>query len=310
MILCVTPNPAIDRTLHVDALRLGEVHRVEKILAAAGGKGLNVARSIRTLGGDPLCMGLIGGHAGNLLAELAEREGLPAQWTRTRNETRTCVILVQPHQDATVINEPGAEMDKDDCQIFIEESWAQSAEAELVCVSGSLPPGFLLSQYESLLAGFVARRKSVWVDTSGQALRAALNVRGVNIKINASELGEVLGMEIKDFGLALGAARQLEKMGVAQTVITMGEEGALMSFAEGAWSAHPPKIQIVSSTGSGDSFLGGLVFALAEGLEPDVCLRYAVAAGAANALHFGGGQFTQAKFDSIYEQVQIEAVKS
>ena len=76
MILCLNSNPAIDRTMYVDAIYLGEVHRAKKVLAVAGGKGLNVARTIRTLGGDLFCMGPIGGHAGNLLAELAEQEGL------------------------------------------------------------------------------------------------------------------------------------------------------------------------------------------------------------------------------------------
>ena len=85
MILCVTSNPAIDRTLLVDALRVGEVHRAQKTLIAAGGKGLNVARTIHALGGSPFCMGLLGGHTGNLLAELAEREGLSAYWTRMKS---------------------------------------------------------------------------------------------------------------------------------------------------------------------------------------------------------------------------------
>ena len=91
MILCLTPNPAVDRTLYVNPLKLGEVHRAEKVLFAAGGKGLNVARTIRTLGGDPLCMGPIGGHTGKLLADLAGQEGLSAEWTYVRNETRTCI---------------------------------------------------------------------------------------------------------------------------------------------------------------------------------------------------------------------------
>src|SRR5689334_17705447 len=111
MILCLSPNPAIDRTMYIDELQIGEVHRAKRVMAAAGGKGLNVARAIRTLGGEPLCMGPIGGNTGNLLAHLTQQDALSAQWTCVRNETRTCVILVQDHRDATVINDPGKELE-------------------------------------------------------------------------------------------------------------------------------------------------------------------------------------------------------
>jgi fructose-1-phosphate kinase PfkB-like protein len=159
MILCVTPNPAIDRTLLVDALRVGEVHRAKKSLAVAGGKGLNVARTIQALGGEPLCMGLIGGHTGNLLAELAEHEGLSTHWTRMKNETRTCVILVEDGRDATVINERGAEVSVEECETFIQDVWRQSERVQLVCVSESLPPGFSIDLFQSLLLGLVERKK-------------------------------------------------------------------------------------------------------------------------------------------------------
>src|SRR5512138_1568438 len=96
MILCLTPNPAIDRTLLLPGLTAGNVHRAETVIVVAGGKGLNVARVIRTLGGEPLCMGFTGGHAGRLLADLAQNEGLNSCWTWTDSETRTCAIFISP----------------------------------------------------------------------------------------------------------------------------------------------------------------------------------------------------------------------
>jgi 1-phosphofructokinase family hexose kinase len=308
MILCLTPNPAMDRTLYVHSLHIGEVHRAEKTLAAAGGKGLNVARAIRTLGGDPLCMGLIGGHTGDLLAELAEREGLSARWTRIHGETRTCVILVQPGNDATVINEPGAEVGAEECRMFLNDAWTQAEHAQLVCVSGSLPPGFSVASFDMLLRGLVERRKPVWVDTSGKALKAALAVQGVNIKVNASELGEVLGVEISNSKQAVNAMRHPGEMGLAQAVITLGREGALLKDATGIWIARPPVMKIVSSTGSGDAFLGGLAVALEAGAPPEFALRQAVAAGAANTLTIGGGIFSPDEFEAIYKNLEVVAL--
>jgi 1-phosphofructokinase family hexose kinase len=305
MILCVTPNPAIDRTLHVDALHLSEVHRAQESLTAAGGKGLNVARTIRTLGGLPLCMGLVGGHTGSLLAELAEREGLPAHWTRVKNETRTCVILVEQGRDATVINERGTEVSADECQTFLRDVWAQAEPAQRVCISGSLPPGFALDDFSLLLRGLVERQKSVWVDTSGAALQAALNVRGVNIKVNAAELGEALGLEILNAEQAANAGKRLLENGISSVAVTLGRDGAVLVTESGAWSACPPAIEIVSSVGSGDAFLGGLAFALEQGHSPETALRYGVAAGAANALHFGGGVMDREEFYKLFHQSSI-----
>ena len=108
MILCVTPNPAVDRTLTVPGIRLGEVSRAARALVAAGGKGLNVARVARAFGAEARCAGFLGGHSGQLVAELAEREGLCGGWTWIDGETRTCLIIVDPQGgEATVINEVG-----------------------------------------------------------------------------------------------------------------------------------------------------------------------------------------------------------
>jgi 1-phosphofructokinase family hexose kinase len=305
MILCVTPNPAIDRTLYVNSLHLGEVHRAEKVLAAAGGKGLNVARTIHTLGGEPFCMGLIGGHTGDLFSDLAKQEGLSSQWTQTQNETRTCVILVEEGRDATVVNERGVEVNVETAQLFCNDVWRMSARTDLVCVSGSLPPGFSTDIFQSLLSELVERKKTVWVDTSGQALKAALDMQGVNIKINEKELAEVLSVEISNVEQVVAAGVQLLERGIANLVVTLGKDGAVLCSANGVWLAQPPLIEPISSVGSGDAFLGGLMVALDSKKLLETALCHGVAAGAANALHFGGGHLSREVFDEMLENVKI-----
>jgi tagatose 6-phosphate kinase len=308
MILCVTPNPAIDRTVYLEGFHLGEVHRAQKILIAAGGKGLNVARAIRTLGGYPYCIGLIGGHTGNLLAELAKQEGLQANWTQIKNETRTCIILVQPDQDATVINETGASVDIKECKEFVEEVWKQAASASIICVSGSLPLGFQLGMFASMLAGLVEMRKPVWVDASDSVLRTALNIPGINIKVNTRELGDVLGMDLINEKLTLKAIRQLREMGIEQASITFGKDGAILGNRMGIWKARIPELEIISSVGSGDVFLGGLAFALEAGVHSEFALCQAVAAGAANALLFGGGKFSLDDYKMIHQKTKSSLI--
>ena len=132
MILCVTPNPALDRTMTVPGLHLGEAMRASYSFVTAGGKGLNVARVVRVLGGPVLCAGFLGGHSGHLLADLAEREGLPAAWTWFAGETRTSVILFDPQGgDATVVNEPGQEV--------TQEEWARLTADMVAKELGQLP---------------------------------------------------------------------------------------------------------------------------------------------------------------------------
>jgi tagatose 6-phosphate kinase len=303
MILYLTPNPAVDQTMYVDEIHLDEVHRSKKVLTVAGGKGLNVARTIRTLGGDPLCIGPIGGHAGNLLAELAEQEGLGASWTRMQNETRTCIILVQEKQDATVVNEPGQEVTVSECDTLIDDVCQQALHTKFICVCGSLPPGFSQTQYKFMLSKLVAMDKQVWVDTSGDALKTALEVKGVCIKVNAAELGHALDIKIPNIEQASKTAWQLLEDGISKVAVTLGKDGAVLCSEVGAWKATPPTIELVSSVGSGDAFLGGLLFALEDGASADVALRSAVAAGAANALEFGGGRLSLNTFVALRDEV-------
>ena len=142
MILCITPNPAIDRTVILPGLVFGNVHRAQKVIVSAGGKGLNVARSIRSLGGEPLCMGFAGGHNGQLLAELAQKDGFHAAWTWLNSETRTCTILVSQDGDATVVNEPGLPVSSSDWERLRQDVLERLPFVRRACISGSLPPAY------------------------------------------------------------------------------------------------------------------------------------------------------------------------
>ena len=307
MILCITPNPAIDRTLILPSLALGEVHRIERSIVAAGGKGLNVARTIRGLGGEPHCMGFVGGHNGRLLADLAQDEGLRASWTWIDSESRICTILISPDRDATVINEPGAHVSSSDWARLNEDVQQFIASATVVCISGSLPPGSSPDYLQGLLHVFLKAGKQLWVDTSAAALKAVLNYPGLCIKVNEEEIGRSLGFEVKDVASAMRALERLGERGLAARVITLGSAGAVLATDEGLWYAEGPRVRVVSSVGSGDAFLGGLVYAREDGKDWPEAFRDAIAAGTANALVPGGGQFSIEDFRALRQQIQVRA---
>lgn len=307
MILCLTPNPAIDRTLVLPQITLGDVHRAQQVIVAPGGKGLNVARSIRTLGGEPICMGFAGGYSGRLLADLAQKEGLASSWTWTDSETRTCTILVAQDGDATVINEPGAPVTSFDWKQLRQDIHTQVSSIHFACISGSLPPNSSAEDLQGLLNMLIDEGKQVWLDSSGMALKTALATPAICIKVNGHEISEALGVDVSDLASAQRALIMLRERDRVASVITLGSAGALLATKEGKWYAQGPQVNVVSTVGSGDSFLGGLVSALDGGQSWPDALRDAVAAGTANTLSPGGGQFTRQQFDEIRRQVQIQA---
>lgn len=307
MILCITPNPAIDRTLLLPSLTLGNVHRAQKIIVAAGGKGLNVARTVRLLGGQPLCMGFAGGHSGRLLADLTQSEGLAASWTRTNSETRSCTILIAQVGDATVVNEPGVPVSPMDWERLRRDVQEQLPLVNLVCLSGSLPPNSSSQDLRGLLSILVDSGKQVWIDTSGMALNTALTYPELCIKVNGAEMAEMLGLEITDLATAERALLILSERGRTTSVITLGAAGALLATKDGRWHAQGPSVDVISSVGSGDAFLGGLVSALDAGRDWPEALRDAVAAGTANTLCAGGGHFGLQDFDNIRKQIEIQS---
>lgn len=307
MILCITPNPAIDRTLIVPNLTLGNVQRAQQTIVAAGGKGLNVARAIRTLGGQSLSMGFAGGHSGRLLGDLAQNEGLNSSWTWTNSETRTCTILVRQDGDATEIDEQGLPVSTSDWKRLRKNVRKYISLADFVCISGSLPPDSSLDDLGELLRLLIDTGKQVWVDTSGAALYAVLDFPGLCIKVNGNEMSKPLGFEVRDVQSAQRALTMLVERNLTACAITLGAAGALLATQAGQWYARGPKVRAVSSVGSGDSFLGGLLNALDQGKGWSDGLGDAVAAGTANTLSPGGGRFTVEEFGKLREQIQIQA---
>ncbi|MCA0452540.1 MAG: hexose kinase [Chloroflexi bacterium] len=309
MIFCISPNPALDHTLVVPAFKAGTVLRAQSSLAAAGGKGLNVARAAQILGAHTLSFSFLGGHTGRLIADYAQQESLEGDWTWIDGETRTCVIVTDAQTgEATVINEQGPQVTDGDWVRLHETVLHQIAQATDICFSGSLPPNSPIERYVALVSAARDAGKRVWVDTSSAPLHAALPITGITIKINGDEAGGILGHTVSTPELAVAAAYEFQKRGTGNVVITLGKDGAVMVHPSGRWWAKPPAVVVQDPIGSGDSFLAGLVTAYSAGLTPDVALKHAVAAGAANATTVGGGDFPLETFKHILAETTIKSI--
>jgi 1-phosphofructokinase family hexose kinase len=308
MLLIITPNPALDRTMIFPGLRLGGVQRTDDVLVAAGGKGLNVARAARSLGQPAMVCAPLGGLTGELLAQLAVAEGLHGRWSRhAAGETRTCILLVDPQGgDATALNESGPPLGAADWAGFAAEALAAAADAALCLVSGSMPRGVAPAALGDLLGALAAAGRRAIVDTSGAPLLAALAARPYGVKVNAAELGAALGRAVAEVAGAAGALAELRAAGLGLAAVSLGERGALAADESGIWWACPPPIVSVSSIGCGDSLLAGLASGLLRGAALPEALRLGVACGSADALTVGGGLIDMAQVERIAAATRVE----
>jgi 1-phosphofructokinase family hexose kinase len=312
MLLTITPNPTIDRTLHVPQLSAGLVHRATLVQSGAGGKGLNAARAARTLGCEVLATGPLSGHMGRLMADLAITEGLPAAWHWLESgETRTCMLITHDSGDATVINEPG--------EAISDEAWAGFAvhverlagQARAVAFCGSLIPGVEPAALSALARSLVTSERTVYLDTSAVALTAALaQPTGLCLKVNRVELAGGMLRAVDSFSTeqVIEVGQELLARGAALVVVTLGGEGALAMAHEACWQVSAPRVEVVNSAGSGDSFLAGLAVARLQGQNLETALRVAVACGAANATTPMPGRFEREMFEALLKEVKVSCL--
>jgi 1-phosphofructokinase family hexose kinase len=310
MIVTVTPNTALDRIEIVSSLTPGKVLRSTSLTLSAGGKGVNVARAIKNLGGEAVCAGFLGGHTGRQHAELVKQEYMPAAWTWIDGETRAAIVIVdEATGETTVINEDGPVLTPFDWDRMQAAVLKQAEIAEVVCLCGSLPLGLGPETYTELVKALNRVQRRVWVDSSGAALQAAVQSHPSVVKVNGLEAAGLLGRrEFQDVSTAAQAARTIQQSGLSQVVLTLGKHGAVLASDAGVWYACPPKIKAICTIGSGDAFFGGLVQAwLNHSPDPD-SLRQAAAAGSANALSVGGGKFTRQEFESILAETAVKKI--
>lgn len=271
MIVTVTLNPALDLTYTVDALVPHATHRVAAVAERPGGKGLNVARVLHALGEPVLATGLLGGATGRRAGELLAGLGVPAAFVPIAGETRR-TVAVADHDDATGFWEPGPAVTAEEWQRFTGHLRDLLAEADVVTLSGSLPPGIPADAYATLTRLAHAAGARVVLDTSGEALRHGLAAGPDLAKPNAAELA----------GLFPGARpADVLARGARAVVVSYGPEGLLALTGQGAWRAAPPERVGGNPTGAGDACVAALARGLRDGTAWPALLTDAVALSAA-----------------------------
>ena len=314
-ILFVAANPSIDRHVEVDSLAVGAINRPDSLVAVPGGKGLNAARAAVLLGASATAVALVGGRAGDWIADQLATAGIDARLVRDDDtETRSCLsVLDRSTGQFTEFYEPGQAIRPAAWNAFEEAITGELERGDvgIVVCSGSLPPGAPVDGYARIVravsdvAGTRGGTALTILDTHGQALVLALAEKPSIVKVNAAEAAEATGRSVAGPADAAGAARDLIAQGAGQVVVTLGADGAVGCAGSAAFRLSSSASRGDYPVGSGDSFVAGLAMGIATGMTLGEAGRLGMAAGIANALLPGPGILDAAVAGRLLGEVSV-----
>ena len=314
MILTVTLNAAIDRTVAVPSFRQGNRHRAVEASTVAGGKGVNVARALKILDRPVIATGLAGGPTGARLMERLAEESILTDFTWIAGESRTNLAVIDPTSgEQTEINERGPEVSPEELERFLEKLLYLARGARLCAIAGSLPPSVPPSFSARMVEELKALEVETIVDTEGEPLLASLRAGPAAVTPNLREAEGAVGHEFTDREDLLRGLASLVELGATDAVITR-PEGCVASLLVGeerhAYEVSAPDVDPVATVGSGDAFLAGFVAARYDGRTAEECLRFAVACGAESTQHFGAGSIDPAEIERLLPGVESRELEA
>jgi len=310
MILTVTLNAAIDRTVAVPNFRLGHRHRAVESRTVAGGKGINVARALSRLGRPVIATGFAGGPTGDRLLEQLREEAVLTDFTRIAAETRINLAVIDPTSgEQTEINERGPAVSREEVEAFVARLGYLADGASLCVIAGTLPPGAGEDLYARMVKDLGERGVPVVLDAEGEAMLAGLRAGAAIVTPNEREAEELVGQEFADRDDLVNGLSELVRLGASEAAITR-PDGCVAAVGEGAerrfLEVRTESLDPVSTVGSGDAFLAGYVAARYEERSADECLAYAVACGAESTQHFGAGTVDRNQVERLLGEVHVQ----
>jgi len=306
MILCLNLNAAIDKTIVVSSFAINKIHRPESVLALAGGKGCNVARALKTLKEMPVVTGWVGGGAGQFIENELHQEGIESDFVHVDFESRTCTsILDRENQTMTEIYEKGESVPIEKVEELQNHIRKIIRSYNAVTLSGSLPPGVPSDFYADVIKIAKQAEVQTFLDTSGEALHKGVEAGPFFVKPNEAEARALLGVDPNESYDFFQGAGEISRKYKVNVLLSLGADGAVAGNGQDAFIIKNPKVDAKSAVGSGDCTLAGLAYGILRGLSFEESVICSVAAGTANTLMIGAGQFNLEDFERLRGQVQI-----
>ena len=314
MIITVTLNAAIDKTLEVPNFRLGRRHRSVEQTTMAGGKGVNVARALKRLGQPVIATGLAGGPTGTRIVEQLTEESILNDFVRIREESRSNTAVTDPTTgEQTEINERGPAVTAQEVELFCDKLLYLARGAQICVFAGSLPRRVEPTLYADLIRELRKLGVTTIVDTDGDPLRQAVRAEPSVVSPNVLEAEELVGHEFNDDEDRLIAVREMTELGAREAIMTADDGGFAMVTEEGGSQLYRLRVdplETYSAVGSGDAFLAGYVAARYTGRPPAECLRFGVACGAESTQHFGAGTLDRREVERLVSSVEISELSA
>jgi 1-phosphofructokinase len=282
VIVTLTLNPSLDRTIEVDRLERGAVLRTSDPVLEPGGKGVNVTRALTANGIPSLAIAAVGGPEGAELSRLLERDGILCRFVPVSGRTRSNTTVCDADGTVTKLNEPGSVLRSDDLEAIATAIRTSVRDGDWLVVSGSTPPDLSASELSTLLDEATDAGVHLAVDSSGEALATAVASRPRLIKPNGEELAELVGRELASMAEVVAAAEEVRTRGIELVLVSLGAQGAVLVGPSGVIVGESHVDQPRSTVGAGDSFLAGFLSRFSQNeSDLDAALLEALCWGAA-----------------------------
>jgi 1-phosphofructokinase family hexose kinase len=276
----------------------------------AGGKGINCSRMLKRLGADTRALTLLGGKAGNYILSVLDKEGIPVDYVVTQKETRT-TIAVEETSDVppTTLNERGGPIEHAELVQLFQKAKDAAKISNYMLLGGSIPVGINPDVYHVLSQIATGGGAKVILDADGDAFAEGLKSKPFMIKPNRDEAERYLNQEFGSKSDVARAALKFAEMGIELVLISLGKQGVVACYDGLIYDAMPPEVKAVSTIGSGDSMIAGVVYSIEKGLSIEDALCMGCAAGAATAMSDGADIGEKSDVDTLLSQVKVSRLE-
>lgn len=309
MIITVTMNPAIDKTVDLENMVHGGLNRVKNVIIDAGGKGINVSKTIKELGGETIATGFVGGSGGMQIQKVLKELGIKSDFVEIKNEIRTNLKVVESNGNVTEFNEPGPIVSEEELEALTQKLLGYADENALFVLAGSIPNGIAKTIYQTLTQKLREKGAKVFVDADGELFIHSLKASPDIIKPNRHELEEYFHKDYRvDEAELVSMGQSLLESGVGMIAISLGQMGALFMTKDQVIRCPGLKVEAHSTVGAGDAMVAALSYGIHQGLPLSDCAKLGIATSAGAVTTKGTKPPRRELVEQLLKEVKAETV--
>jgi len=309
MIITLTPNPSVDRTLHVPQLRFNEVLRAHDVRVDWGGKGFNVSRALRILNEETLALAWVGGGTGRMMQHGLNQLGIKTDFVWVEEETRINTVAQEDSGEWYIrLNEPGPHIPEDAIQSLLAKAEAYASKKDIWVAAGSLPQDVPADFYSQLIHLLKTKGVRVFFDANGEALRAGLSDPPFLVNPDISETEDFVGFSIHNYDDAKRAVLPFLRLGVEYVALSIDGLGLLLASQQEMMLATPPKVSIRNVTGAGDALMAGMAYGFARGMDLREIARLGAAFSAVAVTTVSLASVKNSDVEAMLPRVEVRTV--